>query len=482
MIISPAQQRPIVAISLCLTQNCSLRCKYCFCGEKYKRDMPEEVAFKAIDWLLSPEVSGGSRKVDVDLWGGEPLMRLDMIQKIVAHGRRRARLARKQIVFGMTTNGVHLTPTNVELLDMMDLDYMISLDGRKEVHDTNRPLPNGEGSYDVIVKNLPHVFQSRPIVLARMSVRAATAGEYHLDMIHLYELGFKRLASSEVFEDCWTDETIEAYEQSIDKLGDWFIEQMRSRSDLKDVKILTDAFRQLLQPQRSSVGYLCGAGRSYIGIGIDGAIYPCHRFDDFSDERPWQEKEWVLGHIEHGITKPSLREWEFLNPIDYREAAKKYSSSCKTPCSQGCYYTNLELEGDTHQFSKLWVRAAEAAMRTAKRVYNTLAAEKDETFLKYLRRNVRGQRNVSFPTRIEDEQRLCQPAQVCQPTQVYQQPMPEVQGDALGVDIELLKVTGDALQDCYRMIADQIAIREALQRIERKMESQSLTQKSGDSL
>ena len=466
MIISPAQQRPIVAISLCLTQNCSLRCRYCFCGEKYKRDMPEEIAFKAIDWLLSPEVSGGSRKVDVDLWGGEPLMRLDFIQKIVVHGRRRARLARKQIAFGMTTNGVHLTPKCVDLLDMLDIDYMVSLDGRKEVHDANRPLPNGEGSYDVIVKNLPHVFESRPMMKARMSVRAATAGQYHLDMIHLYELGFKRLASSEVFEDCWTDETIEEYGQSIDKLGDWFIEQMRSGSDLKEVKILTDAFRRLLQPQGSSVGYLCGAGRSYIGIGIEGAIYPCHRFNDFSDERPWQEKEWVLGHIEHGITKPGLREWDFLNPLDYREATKKYSSSCKTPCSQGCYYTNLEMEGNTHQFSKLWVCAAEAATRTARRVYNTLAAEKDETFLEYLRRNVRGQRNVSFPTRIGDEQRPCQPAQVCQ-----QQPVPEVQGDALGVDIELLRATGDALQDCYRMIADQIAVREALQRIERKVDS-----------
>ena len=173
-----------------------------------------------------------------------------------------------------------------------------------------------------------------------------------------------------------------------------------------------------------------------------------------------------MGHIEHGITKPGLREWDFLNPLDYREATKKYSSSCKTPCSQGCYYTNLEMEGNTHQFSKLWVCAAEAATRTARRVYNTLAAEKDETFLEYLRRNVRGQRNVSFPTRIGDEQRPCQPAQVCQ-----QQPVPEVQGDALGVDIELLRATGDALQDCYRMIADQIAVREALQRIERKVDS-----------
>lgn len=450
MIIEPAQQRPIVAISLCLTQNCPLRCRYCFCGEKYTRDIQEETAFKAIDWLLSPEVSGGSRKVDVDLWGGEPLMRLDLIQKIVVHGRRRARLASKQISFGMTTNGVHLTPNCVDLLDMMDIDYMVSLDGRKEVHDANRPLPNGEGSYDVIVKNLPYVFESRPMMKARMSVRAATAGQYHLDMIHLYELGFKRLASSEVFEDCWTDEAIEEYGQSIDKLGDWFIEQMRSGSDLKEVKILTDAFRQLLQLQGSSVGCLCGAGRSYIGIGIDGAIYPCHRFNDFSDERPWQEKEWVLGHIEHGITKPGLREWDFLNPLDYREATKKYSSSCKTSCTQGCYFTNLELEGDTHQFSKLWVCAAEAAICTAERVYNTLADEKNETFFNYLKFNFarKTSRNrVAFPLHVDkNRERQCVQgeASTCKQT---------AKDLALtAADIDLLSVTAEALQTCYSIL------------------------------
>jgi sulfatase maturation enzyme AslB (radical SAM superfamily) len=451
-------RKPIKAISLCLTQNCSLRCKYCFCGEKYRRNMPEEVAFKAIDWLLSPEVSGNQRRVEVDFWGGEPMMRLDLMRKVILHGKKTARRVDKQIRFGMTTNGVHLTPENVQLLDLLDVDYMISLDGRKETHDANRPLPNGEGSYDVIVKNLPHVFESRPMMKARLSVRAAIAGEYHLDMSHLFELGFKRLASSEVFEDCWTDETIEAYEQSIDKLGDWFIEQMRSGSDLKEVKILTDAFGRLLKPPKTAVSYLCGAGRAYVGVGIDGAIYPCHRFNDFSDERPWQEKEWALGHIDYGITRPGLREWDFLNPLDYHEATKKYTSSCRIPM-HGCYFTNLELEGDTHQLSKLWVKAAEAATRTARRVYNTLAAERNEAFLHYLKsclfRNTPQNKrsDISLPMRIDDD---TAPKTCCRPQR------PAQTNETL--DMDLLRTTSVALQDCYRIIADQIAAKESVQR------------------
>ncbi len=213
--MNPAEQSPIHSADVVITQNCSLRCSYCFAGEKHCQVMPEDRLKRCLDWLLSADVSWDLKRLKINFWGGEPLLEWPLIERVVPWGYRKARETGKVIEFGMTTNGMHLTSEVVQGLQRYKLGCLISFDGSRETQDGTRKLPGGGGSYDKIVANLPNIFAVRPMQKVRATVTAGNAHRYDLDMIHLFDLGFKRVIGCPAYEGDWAAERLEAYSAAI---------------------------------------------------------------------------------------------------------------------------------------------------------------------------------------------------------------------------------------------------------------------------
>ena len=209
----PIEDFPINAISINLTRRCSLACSYCFSHcytDKNKHDMTDETAFKAIDWLFDPETSGDSKRISISFWGGEPLLRWDLIQKIVPYAEEKAMETGKEVVFGGTTNVVHLTPDKFDYMDAHNIHFLLSIDGSKEHHDQFRKFRNGQGSYDIIVENCKHILKRWPDSQVRFSYTCENIHEFMDDIQALYDIGFRDIIYSPVSEGEWNDKQLKS--------------------------------------------------------------------------------------------------------------------------------------------------------------------------------------------------------------------------------------------------------------------------------
>ena len=193
------KQRQTVVKALCLhiAHACNLSCRYCFAGEgEYKGDrslMSFEVGKKALDFLV--ENSGSRRNLEVDFFGGEPLMNFEVVRQLVAYGRSLEEKYDKHFRFTLTTNGVLLNDEIIEFANQEMDNIVLSIDGRKEVHDHMRPNKNGEGSYDLILEKFKKVAESRH--QQKYYVRG-TFTHYNLDFVedvlHLADQGFEQIS------------------------------------------------------------------------------------------------------------------------------------------------------------------------------------------------------------------------------------------------------------------------------------------------
>ena len=193
------KQRQTVVKALCLhiAHACNLSCRYCFAGEgEYKGDrslMSFEVGKKALDFLV--ENSGSRRNLEVDFFGGEPLMNFEVVRQLVAYGRSLEEKFDKHFRFTLTTNGVLLNDEIIEFANQEMDNIVLSIDGRKDVHDHMRPNKNGDGSYDLILDKFKKVAESRN--QQKYYVRG-TFTHYNLDFVedvlHLADQGFEQIS------------------------------------------------------------------------------------------------------------------------------------------------------------------------------------------------------------------------------------------------------------------------------------------------
>ena len=197
--IGEVKQRKTVVKALCLhiAHDCNLACKYCFAeeGEYHGRRalMSYEVGKKALDFLI--ENSGNRRNLEVDFFGGEPLMNWQVVKDLVAYGREQEKLHNKHFRFTVTTNGVLLNDEIQEFVNREMDNVVLSLDGRKEVNDRMRPFRNGKGSYDLIVPKFQKLAESRN--QEKYYIRGTFTREnldFSNDVMHFAELGFKQIS------------------------------------------------------------------------------------------------------------------------------------------------------------------------------------------------------------------------------------------------------------------------------------------------
>lgn len=339
---------PITSITLDLTTGCSLACHYCFTNlskGKYKiENLTLEQGMKTIDWLLKPETRGDAKRVDVAFWGGEPLIRYDLIKDLVHYGEKRSQEEGVTVTFNGTTNVVNLDREKLQFFKEHNIQFLLSIDGRKETHDTHRVFPDGRGSFDTIDEKLDDILEVWPNAQVRLSFSVENIEGFFEDVKFLYERGFKNIAYSPVSEGDWTEEKLKALDKQWDLIGEWW-KYLKKEGREPYVKYINDGCARSLQPGGNHAP--CGAGRGYVGVAIDGSIYPCHRFHKFNDDRPWYEKEVCIGHIDHGILNQEWREnftkWD--SNKDLPESCKSCAAFQKS-CNGGCWATNWDISGN----------------------------------------------------------------------------------------------------------------------------------------
>ncbi len=342
-------RKPVVkALCLHVSHDCNLRCKYCFAGEgDYqcgKEVMSSEVGKKAMDFLVKE--SGNRINLEVDFFGGEPLMNLEVIKEIVDYARGLEKEHHKNFRFTITTNGVLLNEEVREYLNDNMVNVVLSLDGRKNVHDKMRPAVNGSGSYDVIMPKFQKMAELRN--QQNYYIRGTYTQynkDFAKDVLHLADLGFKQISVEPVvaFDNepyALTEEDIEALNQEYENLAEEMLNRKKEGKGFNFFHFMIDLSQGPCVYKRLGG---CGAGSEYMAVAPKGDLYPCHQFvgtDGF-----------VMGNVYDGITnKKMLNDFQHCNVY-----SKEACTNCwaKFYCSGGCSANGYSRHGSIHAVDEL---------------------------------------------------------------------------------------------------------------------------------
>lgn len=342
--INMKRNSPIKAMCLHIAHDCNLRCEYCFADEgayhNRRELMSAETGKRAMDFLI--ENSGKRKNLEVDFFGGEPLMNFEAVKEIVAYAREQEKIHNKNFRFTLTTNGVLLNDKNIEFMNKEMSNVVLSLDGRKEVNDKVRVKVDGSGSYDTIVNKLLRVAESRN--QDNYYVRG-TFTKYNLDfskdVLHLADLGFKQTSVEPVVCEATapyalSEEDLPKIYQEYENLVEEYVKRKKDGNGFNFFHFMIDLEQGPCVIKRLSG---CGAGCEYLAVAPNGDIYPCHQFVG--------TEEYKMGSIFEGdINKDIRNTFEACNVYtkpDCRECFAKFY------CSGGCMANACLLNGDINK-------------------------------------------------------------------------------------------------------------------------------------
>ncbi len=341
--IESFQKREIVVKALCLhvAHDCNLACKYCFAeeGEYHGRRalMDAETGKKALDFLVAN--SGLRKNLEVDFFGGEPLMNWEVVKQLVAYGRSIEEAAGKKFRFTLTTNGILLNDEILAFLNKEMHNVVLSIDGRKNVNDHMRPFRGGQGSYDTIVPKFQKVAQSRDQM--NYYVRGTYTHyntDFSQDVLHLADLGFKQISVEPVVAEDSEDYALR--ESDLDTLCAQYDQLAREMISRRKAGKGFNFFHFMIDLSGGPCVYKrlsgCGAGTEYLAVTPWGDLYPCHQFVG--------QEEYCLGNVTDGITRKDI-------VADFAACNVYTKESCKNCfakyyCSGGCMANSQHFTGN----------------------------------------------------------------------------------------------------------------------------------------
>lgn len=338
------RQGVLKAICLHVAHDCNLACKYCFAG-KGEYDGPKglmnfETGKRALDFLV--EQSGTRHNLEVDFFGGEPLLNWDVCKKLVEYGRSIEKKYNKNFRFTVTTNGVLL---NDEIMDFCNKEMgnvVLSLDGRKETHDRLRITRKNTGSYDMIIDKFKKFAQSRNQKDYYMrGTYTHFNTDFSKDVIHMADEGFKELSIEPVVCDpsedyALKDSDLPVLKEQYEILANEMLRRYRKGNGFTFYHYMIDLDAGPCIVKRVSG---CGVGTEYMAVTPDGELYPCHQF--VGDEK------FLLGDIWDGVkNKNVLEQFENCNVYSHKECkdcfAKLY---CSGGCAANAYHSTGSVSG-----------------------------------------------------------------------------------------------------------------------------------------
>lgn len=338
------RQTVVKALCLHIAHDCNLACRYCFAGEgEYKGDrslMSYEVGKKALDFLVAN--SGNRRNLEVDFFGGEPLLNWEVVKKLVAYGRQIEQTKDKHFRFTLTTNGVLLNDEIIAFVNKEMDNIVLSIDGRKDVHNHMRPFKNGTGSYDLILDKFKQVAETRK--QTKYYVRG-TFTHHNLDFVedvlHLADEGFTQISVEPVVADpaepyAIRTEDIPKICEGYDRLAKEMLKRRKEGRGFQFFHYMIDLSGGPCVYKRLSG---CGSGTEYLAVTPWGDLYPCHQFVG--------EEEFCLGNVDEGIVNPAQRDTFKLCNVYAKEECR--NCFAKFYCSGGCAANAYHCHGDINK-------------------------------------------------------------------------------------------------------------------------------------
>jgi uncharacterized protein len=325
--------RETVVKALCLhiAHDCNLACKYCFAEEgEYHGDrsmMSFEVGKKAIDYLVKN--SGNRKNLEIDFFGGEPLMNFDVVKEVVYYAKSLEEEYKKNFRFTITTNGVLLDEAKMDFINEHMYNVVLSCDGRKEVHDFMRPASNNKGSYDLVMPKFKKMIEKRE---GKSYYIRGTFTHHNLDfskdVLHMADEGFDLISVEPVVAPLDTDyaiqpEDIKGLMKEYEVLAEAMLERKKAGKDFTFFHFMIDLSGGPCVAKRLTG---CGAGFEYMAVTPFGDLYPCHQFVGM--------EEFKMGTVDTGVVNLDMQE-EFKSCNVF---AKDECSKCwaKFYCSGGC--------------------------------------------------------------------------------------------------------------------------------------------------
>lgn len=341
--VAPAKQRDIKALCLHICHDCNLRCRYCFADEgayhSEREFMSLQTALNSIDFLLG---NSGERKIlEVDFFGGEPLMCLDTIKKVVGYARAEGDKRGKKFLFTTTTNALLLDDDAIDFFNREMENVVLSIDGRKEVHDAIRKTKNGKGSFDLIIGKIKKFVRYRGDrhYYVRGTFTAKNL-DFSKDVIFLADNGFDSISMEPVVTDiddlAIKEEHLTRILGEYETLCDEYIGRAEKGEGFNFFHFNIDLEGGTCLQKRVSA---CGAGNEYFSVVPNGDIYPCHQFAG--------NKDFLMGNVRDGILRTDLRETFKNNSLFTREDCG--DCFAKFICSGGCSANNYNFMGDVNK-------------------------------------------------------------------------------------------------------------------------------------
>ena len=340
--VADFKKRKTVVKALCLhiAHDCNLACRYCFAeeGEYHGRRalMSYEVGKKALDFLIAN--SGNRQHLEVDFFGGEPLMNWDVVKRLVEYGRSQEKEHNKKFRFTLTTNGVLLNDEIMEFCNKEMSNVVLSLDGRKEVNDHMRPFRNGKGSYDLIVPKFQKFAELRAdkdyFVRGTFTNKNLDFGE---DVLHYADLGFKKMSMEPVVAEPTEDYAIREEDlpqilAEYDRLAAEYVKRHKEGRGFTFFHFMVDLKQGPCVAKRLSG---CGSGTEYLAVTPWGDLYPCHQFVG--------KEEFLLGNVDTGVTNTAIRDEFKLCNVYAKEKCK--DCFARFYCSGGCAANSYNFHG-----------------------------------------------------------------------------------------------------------------------------------------
>ena len=356
-----ARNTVIKALCLHIAHSCNLNCSYCFAaqGKYHGADslMSFETGKRALDFLV--ENSGTRRNLEVDFFGGEPLLNFDVVKQLVSYARSIQKEKNKNFRFTLTTNGVLIDDDVIDFCNKEMDNVVLSLDGRKEVHDFFRKDCGGNGSYDKILPKFKEFVEKRGDKSYYMrGTFTHNNTDFTNDILHMADLGFKELSMEPVV--CKPNEPYALTDEDLPIILEQY--EILSKEMIKRKKANNGFtfYHYMLDLQNGPCIYKritgCGSGTEYMAVTPQGELYPCHQF--VGDEN------YKLGDIWNGVSNTEkVNEFKLCNAYAKEECKDCFARLyCSGGCAANSYHATGNINGIYEYGCKLFKKRIECAI------------------------------------------------------------------------------------------------------------------------
>ena len=354
-------------LTLHLTRSCNMRCRYCYAPPQPCEAMSLETIRRAIDFGLATN----SGSCGVVFFGGEPLLHKDLIRQAVAYGQAIQAAGKGHLHFKLTTNGLLLDDEFVDYTAGVGMILAMSFDGVREAHDAHRHLPDGSGSFDVLLSRLKRLMEVKPYSSVIMVVNPDTAQYYADSVTFLLDQGVRYIIASLNYSGPWDEDSLRTLQVQYRKLarlyGKWTRAGRKFYFSPFEVKIASHIHADRCDAMR------CDLGARQNSVDPEGFLYPCVQFPKAGPQSPW-----CLGNVRDGIDPEAYQR--------IREIARQPKEPCRTcalerRCLETCACLNWQTTGSVETVSPVLCRHEQIITPIADKLAKDLFADRIPLFI-----------------------------------------------------------------------------------------------------